>query len=265
MKKWLPVIFFCIALSTAYALKAQASKAVAEQEVPAKIRGNWSLPDCGSTPEEALIITRHYYLRSDKDGSRFWILPPASKQKDYWVMPLEGQKHPVRLEADGVLKIGLMPPESTKKWAKNWDSLHMDGHREYMGCAEIPAVLPDPLVRVMKHIDDIAAACHASLSSGCTKLLFTIADENKNGKISVREMKTAATMLADLAALSGHTTVNRTMLDKATYQALREADRVSGGREMRYEDFKGFVAKANSAQLREALKNVGAIVPGFRN
>ena len=151
MKKWLPVIFLCTALSTGYAIKAQSSKVVSEQEVPAKIRGNWALPDCNAY-EEALIITRHYYLRSDKDGSRFWTLSASSKQKDYWVMPIEGQKRPVRLEADGVLKIGLLAPESKKQWPKNWDSLHMDGHREYMGCVEIPAVLPDPLVRVMKHM-----------------------------------------------------------------------------------------------------------------
>jgi hypothetical protein len=261
MKKWLSVIFFCLALFTGYGSKAQA------EDVPAKIRGNWALPDCKSY-DEAVIITRNYYLRSDKAGSQFWPLTLASKQKDYWVMPIEGEKRPVRLEADGVLKIGLLSPESTKKWPRNWDSLQMDGRREYMGCVEIPAIIPDPLVRVMQHIDDIKAACSTSLSSQCTKLLFKIADENKNGKISLKEMKTAAAMLADMSALASHNTVTRDALDKAVYQALRETDRIAaklGGREMNYDDFRGFLAKADSAPLREVLKNVGVIVPGFRN
>jgi len=261
MKKWLSFIFLCIALSTGYAAKAQA-----EQEVPAKIRGNWALPDCNAY-EEGVIITRHFYLRSDKDGSQLWPIAPAAKQKDYWVMPVEGVKRPVQVQADGVLNIGLMPAEFTGKWPKSWDSLQMDGHREYMGCAEIPAIIPDPLVRVMQHIDEIDTACHASLSQKCTKLLFAIADENKNGKISLKEMKTAAAMLADIAALAKNNTVTRDALDKAVYQALRETDRISaklGGREMSYKDFISFLKKADSAQLREALKNVGTVVPGFK-
>jgi len=54
----------------------------------------------------------------------------------------------------------------------------------------------------MHHIDDIASACHASLTPACSKLLFDIADENKNGKISPKELKNAATMLASLAAVA---------------------------------------------------------------
>jgi len=182
-------------------------------------------------------------------------------------MPVEGEKHPVRLEADGVLKIGLLTGKPPKNWPKSWDNLTMDGHREYMGCAEIPAILPDPLVRVMQHIDEIDEACHTGLSSTCTKLLFDIADENKNGKISLKEMKTAAAMLADMAALAKNNTVSRDALDKAVYQALRETDRIAaklGGREMIYTDFTDFLAKADSAPLREALKNVSAVVPGLR-
>lgn len=266
MKKWLLVILICSALFTGYAGKAQASKSVSEQEVPTKIRGNWALPDCGNT-EEGVIITRHFYLQSNKDGSQLWPLTPVSARKDYWLMPVEGVTRPVRLENDGVLKIGIFD-RSPKNWPARWDKIRADDHREYMGCAEIPAIVPDPLVRVMKHMDDIESACHASLSSTCTRLLFKIADTNKNGKISREEMKDAAMMLASLAALAPNHTANRDTIDRAVYDSMRETDRVYarlGGREMRYEDFNGFVMKADSVQLRAALKNVGMIVPGFRN
>src|SRR5277367_3730774 len=105
MKSWfrhLPVILLCCVLFTGYAAKAQA-----EEDVPAKIRGNWALPDCKSY-DEALIITRHFYLKSDKDGSQLWRLDAARQQKDYWVMPIEGVKRPVQVQADGVLKIALL-------------------------------------------------------------------------------------------------------------------------------------------------------------
>ena len=267
MKKWLPVIFLCTALFTGYAAKAQViSKAWAEQDVPAKICGNWALPDCKSY-EEALIITRHFYLKSDKNGSQLWRLESIARQKDYWVMPIEGVKRPVQVQADGVLKVGLLTGSNPKNWPQSWDSLSMDGHREYMGCVEIPAILPDPLVRVMQHIDEIEAACHASLTTSCTKLLFDIADENKNGKISLREMKDAAAMLASLAALARNNTVSRDALDKAVYQSMRETDRIAklmpNGRELTYEDFSGVLAKADSAPLHEALMSVSKIVPGF--
>lgn len=267
MRSWLPVIFLCTALFTGYAAKAQViSKAWAEQDVPAKIRGNWALPDC-NTYDEALIITRHFYLKSDKDGSQFWRLDVANKQKDYWVMPIEGVKRPVQLQADGVLKIGLLTGQNPEKWPRSWDGLTMDGHREYMGCVEIPAILPDPLVRVMQHIDEIESMCHESLTPSCTKLLFDIADENKNGKISLREMKSAAAMLASMAALAENNTVSRDALDKAVYQSLRETDRIAaklGDREMTYKDFSGFLAKADSVPLREALMSVNKVIPGFK-
>ena len=265
MNSWvrhLPIILICTALFTGYAAKAQA-----QEDIPAKIRGNWALPDCRSY-DEALIITRHFYLRSDKAGSRFWPLEASCKQKDYWVMSIEGEKHPIRVEADGVLKIGLLTGKPPKKWPKNWDSLMMDGRREYTGCVEVPAILPDPLVRAMKHIDEIEAACHDDLSASCTKLLFDIADENKNGKISVKEMKAAAIMLASMAALIENNTVSRETLDKTIYHSLREADRLAAqfmpkGREMTYKDFSGFLIKSDSIPLHEALLGVSALIPGF--
>ncbi len=276
MKSWLrylPIIVLCTALFTGYADKAQASKGGAakagtEEDIPAKIRGDWALPDCKSY-DEAIIITRHFYLRSDKDGSQFWPLESVQKQKDYWVMPIEGEKHPVRVEADGVLKIGLLTGKPPEKWPKSWDALQMDGRREYTGCAEVPAILPDPLVRVMKHIDEIEEACNADLSPTCTKLLFDIADENKNGKISVREMKTAAAMLVSIAALVENNTVSRSTLDKAVYQSMRETDRIAArvtpkGKELSYKDFTGFLKKSDSILLRDTLMGIGTLIPGFK-
>jgi hypothetical protein len=270
MRNWLrhlPIVILCTALFTGYAGKAQVSKAGAEEGVPAKIHGNWALPDCKSY-EEALIITRHFYLRSDKDGSQLWPLSASPKHGDYWIMPMEGAKHPVSVQADGVLKIGLLdsPP---KKWPKSWDALQMDSHREYMDCAEIPAIIPDPLVRAMKHIDEIENACHGSLSDSCRQVLFTIADENKDKKISVREMKNAAAMLASMALLAKDHAASRDALDKTVYQSLQEADKIAArlmpdGREAGYKDFEGFPAKANSAALREALADIGKIIPGLK-
>jgi hypothetical protein len=184
-------------------------------------------------------------------------------------MPIEGVQRPVQVQADGVLKVGLLTVKNPAKWPKNWDGLTMDGHREYMGCVEIPAILPDPLVRVMKHMDDIEAACHESLTPSCTKLLFDIADENKNGKISLREMKSAAAMLASMAALAKNNTVSRNDLDKIVYQSMRETDRIAAklmpnGREMTYADFSGFLTKADSVLLHVALTQVGTIIPGFK-
>jgi hypothetical protein len=185
-------------------------------------------------------------------------------------MPVEGEKHPVQVQADGVLKIGLMEGKPPKKWPKGWDALPMDGHREYMGCVEIPAILPDPLVRAMKHIDDVGNACHGSFSEACKQLLFTIADENRDKKISLREMKTAASMLASMALLAKDHAASREALDKAVYQSLQETDRIAArlmpdGREMGYKDFSGFVARSDSPLLHEALADIGRIIPGLKD
>lgn len=266
MKSRLLVIFLCSALFTAYGAKAQVSKAWAAEAIPAKIRGNWALPDCRAY-EEGLIITKHFYLKSDKDSSRFWPIDSVAKHKDYWILRIEGKERPARIEADGVLKIANLPGPAPQKWPRTWDALGIDSRHEYMGCADIPAILPDPLVRVMQHIDEIESACHDSLSAACAQTLFNAADTNKNKKISPGELKKAGAMLASIAALIENNTVSRDVMDKAIYQSMRESDRINaqrGNKDLTARDFDGFLGRTDSKPLLDALMSVGTLIPGLK-
>jgi len=268
MKKglfYLPIVLLCTALFTGYGAKAQDVFKPGKSAVPGRMLGNWALPDCRAY-DEALMITRHFYLKSNKDGSQFWPISVLMKKKDYTLLSVEGAPHPARIENDGVLKIGT-PDQPVQKWPKTWAALPMDSKREYMGCADIPAILPDPLVRVMVQIDAIESACHATLSKKCTQLLFDIADDNKNRKISLNEMKMAGAMLTGVSILIENHSATRNTLDKAFYESFRESDRIfktmsPEGNELSYRDFSGFL-QTDSVLLKKTLTNIGTVFPPF--
>ncbi len=215
-----------------------------------------------------MMISRRFALQSTAAGSRFWPVLVFARKKDYLVLETEGWKRPARLEEDGILKIGVLSGKAPEKWPQGWDSLKLDGRREYMRCADVPALLPDPLARVMLRIDGIGEACGADLSEGCARLLFKTADDDKNGKISIMEMKMAGAMLSGVAALVRGSEVSRSALDKTLYESVREGERIAESMlqvkdELGPSDFSGFLPGTNSALLRNALADVGVLFPAF--
>ncbi len=235
--------------------------------MPPRMRGYWALPDCGSY-SKALIITRHFYLQTDRQGSQFRFIAPIAKRKDYWVMPVAGVVRPVKVTADGQLTIGIPAGQNPARWPHRWRDLMLNDRQEYMACAEIPEILPPPLVSAMKHIDGIDAACHADMTSTCTHALFDAADQNKDGKISGQEMESAAVDLGSMALLVKNHIASGQMLDQANHDSVQEAERLArrfmpnGG--MSYADFNGFVQKAQSRGLTAALEDIGTLIPGLR-
>jgi len=241
------ILVFCLALFTVCGAKAQ------EPDIPVKMQGVWAAPDCKNV-DEALILASGYGFRTDGAANTLWPLPPVTQKRDYWLMQMNGEQNPVRLEADGVLKIISMPkPE--KGWPSKWSALHTDEAQEYMGCAETPALLPEPLVRAMKHIDALAAACTGG--TGCAENFFKAADENHDGKVSLRELRNAAISLAEITKLT-HGTASRDALDKSTFVALREADALSGGRSLTAEDF----SRLSSPFLEQTLAEIKYFITG---
>ncbi len=268
MKFWLRhllIILLCTALFTGFAAKAQASK---ERDMPRRMRGYWAMPDCG-TYSQALIITRHFYLQTGHKGSQLRPIGPIAKRKDYWVIPVAGVVRPVKVTADGQLTIGILAGPNPARWPHRWRDLLLNDRQEYMACAEIPTILPPPLVSAMKHIDRIDDACRADMGSACRHALFDTADKNKNGKISPQEMESAAVDLGGVALLAKHRVVSGPMLDQANDDDMRAADRLAkrfmpNGRGMSYAEFSGFVAKAQSQRLDDALADIGTLIQGFR-
>jgi len=188
-------IFLIAALCSWNGTKAQASN-----ETPKALQRNWAQPDCGNN-DAAVILSRYFYLKStEKDMT---LLPAALEkaQKDYWILDLGGQELPARLEEDGVLKIGAYADGSPKKPGV-WEQLKLDAADEYMGCLDAPGAVPKVLQRFMRFADRIKEQCTISISNSCAGVLFKLADDNSDNRLSVAEIRRAvgsAVLFAELA------------------------------------------------------------------
>ncbi len=241
--------------------------------MPARMQGDWAMPDCRSY-NKALVITRRFYLQTDNENTQFRPIAPLAAKKDYWLIPVAGVVRPVKVTADGQLTIGILvggilDGGNPVRWPQRWKGLTLNDRQEYMACAITPTILQPPLVRVMKHIGRIAAVCHANMTADCEHLLFGIADENHDGKISPQEMQSAAVMLGDMALLVKKRTVGNAALARADKTNAREAGRLAKrfmpkGGGMTYADFQRFVEKAQSERLDAALRAIAMLIPGFR-
>ena len=120
------------------------------QEIPSEIQGNWASPDCGRY-SEGLILSRHFYLKSTKKDMTLLPAQKDGKRADYLILSLGGDKRPIRLEDDGILKIGIY---GDKKDAKNWDDLQLDSRMEYTACPEAPSIVPKLMARLMSAFFD---------------------------------------------------------------------------------------------------------------
>ncbi|MBU6475914.1 MAG: hypothetical protein KGQ70_08090, partial [Alphaproteobacteria bacterium] len=209
-------------------------------------------------------------LQTGHENSLFRPIAPAGQKTDYSLVPVAGVVRPVNVSADGQLTIGIVDGPNPAPWPRAWSGLMLNDRQEYMACATVPSILPPPLVRAMKHIDRVAAACHAAgMTSACAHLLFDIADENHDGKISRQEMKSAAAMLGGMALLVKNSAVSRAALGSEERADEREAGRLArrfmpDGGGMTYADFSGFAARAQSGRLDSALAGIGALIHGFR-
>ena len=192
--------FFLIALLCSW----NGGKAQASDALPKRIQRNWALPDCGKY-EEALVISRNFYLKSTENDMTLLPAELVSEQSDYWLLKIGGEKHPALLQEDGVLKIGTFADGAGT--AKKWDALKLDHHDEYTGCVNTPKLIPQQMVRLMRYIDRIKEQCTISVTNECAGVLFKLADENSDKKLTKSEIKRAVASAIIFAELADQGTV----------------------------------------------------------
>lgn len=258
-------IFLIAALFTLSPAKVQAADAI-----PQKIQRNWAQPDCGKY-DEALILSRFFYFRStEKDMT---LLPAAleRQQKDYWILSLGGDETPVRLEEDGVLKIGSYG-EGRK--AAAWDDLTLDDTHEYTGCEETPKLVPNVMSRLMRYIDRIKEQCTVSVTNECAGVLFKLADEDHNKKLTKKEIQRAVASTIIFAELAEKKTlpdkdslllIKKSKADgeKIALELLAAYDK-DKSKSLDYNELmENFKAPALPV-VKETLVKAGTLLPSFR-
>jgi len=259
-------VFLIAALCSWNSAKAQASDGI-----PKQIQRNWALPDCHKY-DEALVLSRYFYLQSTDNDMTLLPAEVASEKDDYWILKIGGENHPAQLQEDGVLKIGTYGTKGTG--GKTWDSLDLDHRDEYTGCEKPPKLIPNVMLRLMRYIDRIKDQCTLSVTNECAGVLFKMADENSDKKLSQSEIKhavAAAIIFAELAekqtvadkdslALIAKSKVNGEMI--AT-DLLRNYD-ANNSKSLDYNEIVADFKAPEFPIVKETLLKAGTLLPAFK-
>lgn len=245
------LLFFLIALSFSW----NTAKAQELDALPAKIQGNWALPDCGIY-DEALVFSRYFYLRSTKDSQT---LLPAGVERDsgdYTILSLKDQKAPVQLENDGILTMAVLsepPARRVRNWPTKWEKLPIDQTVEYTACTEPPSLIPQSMLRLMRYIDRVRDQCTLSVTNDCARVMFKFADDDSNQKISRGEIKTALVSMRLFSELALNGTLSLEDGRKAIDHAKLESDNIADKLFAQYD-----INKSGSLDYNELMENFTA-------
>lgn len=245
------LLFFLIALSFSW----NTAKAQELDALPAKIQGNWALPDCGIY-DEALVFSRYFYLRSTKDSQT---LLPAGVERDsgdYTILSLKDQKAPVQLENDGILTMAVLnepPARRVRNWPTKWEKLPIEQTVEYTACTEPPSLIPQSMLRLMRYIDRVRDQCTLSVTNDCARVMFKFADDDSNQKITRGEIKTALVSMTLFSELALNGTLSLEEGRKAIDHAKLESDNIADKLFAQYD-----LNKSGSLDYNELMENFTA-------
>lgn len=258
-------IFLILALCSWNGQKAQASDAL-----PREIQRNWAQPDCGNY-DEALILSRFFYLRSTQQDMTLLPARVKWKQPDHWVLDLGGDQTPVRLEADGVLKMGTA---GTGRKSALWEELESEDTHEYTGCMDTPKLVPKLMTRLMRFIDRIKEQCTLKITNECAGVLFKLADENHDKKLSKAEIKRAVASTILFAGLAEKRTLPDAEALTLVKQSKADGDKIAdellkahdkdNSKSLDYNELVTDFQPPNLPVVKETLVKAGALLPSFK-
>jgi hypothetical protein len=247
-------------------------KAQASDEMPKKVQRNWASPDCGDY-DTALIISRFFYLKSTEDEMSLMPATLSSQKQDYFVLDLAGTDTPARLENDAILKIGSYAKDSPRG-PDTWDDLKLDDTEEFTGCLEAPAIVPKVLQRFMRYVDRIKEQCTLSVNNECAGVLFKLADENGDKRLSVAEIRRTVSSAVLFAALADKKTLTSQEAMKLIHDSAPQAQQVADALMAAYDkkhsgklDYNELMADFHAPDVpivKETLEKAGTLLPSFK-
>lgn len=273
MQRLIAVIFYFL---IALCFSGNMAKAQELAALPDKIQGHWALPDCGIY-DEALLFTRHFYLKSSSEGIS---LRPAGldrQAEDYMILSLSGAAAPVQVENDGILTLGVLerpPARRTRNWPRQWERLPHDQTVEYTACTEAPSVVPKNMVRLMRFVDRLRDTCAITDSKDCARVAFKLADSDNNSRLSRAEIIAATESLMLLAEMGVQTTLDAAAVSAVKERAKSEGDKIAADLMTRYDantsgdlDYNEIVENFTPPALpviREMATKAGNLLPALQ-
>lgn len=253
MMRRLIVVFtyFLIALC----FSGNMAKAQELAALPDKIQGNWALPDCGIY-DEALLFTRHFYLKSSSGGLS---LEPAGLEResdDYLILSLGSTVAPVQVENDGIMTLGILekpPAKRTRNWPRLWEKLPHDQSVEYTSCTEAPTVVPKNMARLMRFVDRLREACAVTDSKDCARVAFKLADSDNNKRLGQGEILAATESLMLFAEMGAKQQLSAEEIKAIKTRAAEEGHAIAADLLARYD-----ADKSGNLDYNEIVENFTA-------
>lgn len=260
--------FLLIALS----FSGNGAKAQELDAIPAKIQQNWGFPDCGRF-DHALVFTKNFYLRASKKELTLLPYEIASGSKDYRLIRQGGESLPVRIENDGILKIGI-PAEKSSRKPDGWEGFTLDRTLEYAACPEMPKIVPKAMTRLFRYLDRIQEQCTVSINNDCARVIFKLADDNSDKKLTSAEIKKATLSALIFAELGVQSTLGEKDMKKVADRAKEEGQKISDDLLSRFDanksgdlDYNELTNDFSAPKLpiiKEMLKKSGNLLPVFQ-
>jgi hypothetical protein len=270
MKSSRGIALFIFLIAALYSWNIQ--KAQASEEVPQKVQRNWASPDCGNY-DTAVILSRYFYLKSTENQMTLMPASTRREQKDYFVLNLAGADTPARLENDAILKMGAFAKDSSHS-AKNWEDLKLDEAEEFTGCLDAPKIVPKVLQRFMRYVDRIKDQCTLSVNNECAGVLFKLADEDGDKKLSTAEIRRTVSSAVLFAALADKRTLTSDEASQLVKDSTVDANAVATMLMKDYDkdsskslDYNELMADFHAPDLpivKDTLVKAGALLPSFR-
>jgi hypothetical protein len=248
------------------------AKAQEPDDMTLKIQQNWAFPDCGKYTH-ALSFTRYFYLKSSKKEMTLLPYTLAAGGTDYRFIRQGGENLPARIENDGILKIGI-PAEKSPQKAKNWDGFTFDQTPEYTACSATPKVIPKAMERILRYVDRIRDKCDISVKNDCARVIFKLADENNDKKLTPVEIKKGVLSALLFAELGQNGTIQDAEIKAIGARAKEEGEKIAADLIARYDadksgslDYNEVAEDFTAPQLpviKEMLAKAGKLIPIFQ-
>jgi hypothetical protein len=270
MKSSRAVILFIFLIAVLYSWNIQ--KAQASEEVPKKVQRNWASPDCGNY-DTAVILSRYFYLKSTESEMTLAPVSVQREQNDYFILNLAGSDTPARLENDAILKMGEYAKDSPRH-PKNWEDLKLDAAEEFTGCLDAPKIVPKVLQRFMRYVDRIKEQCTLKVDNECAGVLFKLADEDGDRKLSAAEIRRTVSSAVLFAALADKGTLTSEEASKVIADSKTDAEAIAimllkdydkdGSKSLDYNELMANFHAPDMPIVKDTLAKAGKLLPSFR-
>lgn len=266
MSKRLIFLLIAVAFFSWNGAKAQEADKISD-----KIQHIWAFPDCGDY-DETLVFTRHFALDADRNGLQLTRYVLSKDGNDYKALNWGKHIAPVRIENDGILKLGT-PAKTGPQHPKKWDDLIFDDKKEYSACAAMPTLVPRAMQRLLRYLDRIQEECTLKIDNDCGRVLFKLGDENSDSKLTDVEIIKGVTSALLLAALANGDKLTDKDLTAIAARARDDGAKIAADLLGRFDsdhsgslDYNELVKNFSAPRLpvvKETLQKTGKLLPAF--